>query len=102
MTNVTCGLTAKKPGSAPSQTLVNQVWDYFNVLLQNVRQCDWSSRVDPGGHAPPETFHEFFTVQKHISEQIGQLLRLCKCKKSFQLQGAAPWLPNQELCPGPR
>jgi len=28
MTNVTCGLTAKKLGSAPSPMLINRVWDY--------------------------------------------------------------------------
>jgi len=35
MTNVTCGLTAKKPGSAPSPTLVIKYGStllYFNVL----------------------------------------------------------------------
>jgi len=28
MTNVTCGLTAKKPGSAPCPIDCNRVWDY--------------------------------------------------------------------------
>jgi len=34
MTNVTCGLTAKKPGSAPHTTLVNRVCDYFTLISQ--------------------------------------------------------------------
>jgi len=43
ITNFTCGLTAKKPGSAPCLTLVkscNQVWDYFILSRMNFPQSN--------------------------------------------------------------
>jgi len=31
---VTCGLTAKKPGSSPSSTLVDRAWNYFHFSAE--------------------------------------------------------------------
>jgi len=45
---------------------------------------------------PRQTSDDFLFCKKNkqILEQIGQTLRLCKSKKSFQLQGALPLDPD--------
>ena len=45
-----------------------------------------TTQADPGGHAPKRPT-KLFVMQKQILVQIGQLLRLSKCKKAF---GFAP------------
>ena len=49
---VTCGLTAKRPGSAPSPTVVNWVWHYFTLFtycrLQPHVSCFYDSKKSCG------------------------------------------------------
>jgi len=61
------------------------------LVEENVHVESLADSRGPGRVSCPQTSDEIlFCSVKHILRQIGQLLRLCKCKKAFSLKGLYP------------